>query len=169
MPSQSSNPASVNPNAPTQPLSPPGQRRSEPPVTANRPTIAPQTRDTSALPNDSTRVRTTAEVCASTETGDQRTCLGQLIKENDVELNAVFRRLLTAMRRKANIADQDPEPQSIVDLREAEKKWVEDRDVACRGVGAGPLYARTRAACYAGQSARRTRELRQMLDSIPPG
>jgi uncharacterized protein YecT (DUF1311 family) len=169
MPNQSSNPASVNPNAPTQPLSPPGQRRSEPPVTANRPTIAPQTRDTSALASDSGRVRTTAEVCASTETGDQRTCLGQLIKENDVELNAVFRRLLTAMRRKANIADQDPEPQSIIDLREAEKKWVEDRDVACRGVGAGPLYARTRAACYAGQSARRTRELRQMLDSMPPG
>jgi len=164
------NPRGVNPSAPTQPLSPPGQRRSEPPVTGNRPTIVPPgTPDSSSLSRDSARVRTTAEICASSETGDQRTCLGQLIKENDVELNAVFRRLLTAMRRKANIADQDPEPQSIVDLREAEKKWVEDRDVACRGVGAGPLYARTRAACYAGQSARRTRDLRQMLDSIPPG
>ena len=114
-------------------------------------------------------MRTTTEVCASTEVGDQRTCLGLLIKENDVELNAVFRRLVTAMRRKANIADQDPEPQTIVDLREAEKKWVDDRDVACRGTGSGPLYARTRAACYAGQSARRVRDLRQMLDSIPPG
>lgn len=171
--SAAQNPAGANPSgvAPTQPLSPPGQRRSEPPVSTNRPTIIPPaTRDsTSSLPTDSARVRTTAEICASTETGDQRTCLGQLIKENDVELNAVFRRLVTALRRKANIADQDPEPQTIVDLREAEKKWVEDRDVACRGVGGGPLYARTRAACYAGQSTRRVRDLRQMLDSIPPG
>jgi len=171
-PNQSStqNPTGVNPSgvAQTQRPSPPDQRRSEPPVTANRPTIIPPGRDTTSLPRDSSRVRTTAEVCASTEIGDQRTCLGQLIKENDVELNAVFRRLVTAMRRKANIADQDPEPQSLVDLREAEKKWVEDRDVACRSTGSGPLYARTRAACYAGQSARRTQQLRQMLDSIPP-
>jgi len=167
------NPATSNPagGAGAQPLSPPTQRRSEPPVSTNRPTIVPPgtTRDTSALAHDSARVRTTAEICASTELGDQRTCLGQLIKENDVELNSVFRRLVTAMRRKANIADQDPEPQTIVELREAEKKWVEDRDVACRGTGSGPLYARTRAACYAGQSARRVRDLRQMLDSIPPG
>ena len=153
----------------TNPLAPPTQRRSEPPVSTNRPTIAPPgTGDTSSLPRDSARMRTINETCASAEPGDQRTCLAQLIKENDVELNSVFRRLVTAMRRKANIADQDPEPQSLVDLREAEKKWVGDRDVACRGVGAGPRYARTRAACYADQSAKRTRELRQMLDSIPP-
>ena len=174
-PGAQTTPAGANPAAgagtqPRSPLSPPTQRRSEPPVSTNRPTIVPPgTPDSSSLPRDSARVRTTAEVCASTELGDQRTCLGLLIKENDIELNSVFRRLVTAMRRKANIADQDPEPQTIVDLREAEKKWVEDRDVACRGVGAGPLYARTRAACYAGQSARRTRDLRQMLDSIPPG
>src|SRR4029079_16594149 len=180
-PNQSStqNPTGVNPSGVAQTQRPPAlaqpqrpplrdQRRSEPPVTANRPTIIPPGRDTTSLPRDSSRVRTTAEVCASTEIGDQRPCLGQLIKENDVELNAVFRRLVTAMRRKANIADQDPEPQSLVDLREAEKKWVEDRDVACRSTGSGPLYARTRAACYAGQSARRTQQLRQMLDSIPP-
>jgi uncharacterized protein YecT (DUF1311 family) len=171
-PNQSANSSAQNPNgaSPVQPLSPPTQRRSEPPVSTNRPTIIPPgTRDTSSLPRDSARVRTTTEICGSTEVGDQRACLGQLIKENDVELNSVFRRLVTAMRRKANIADQDPEPQTIVDLREAERKWVEDRDVACRGVGAGSLYARTRAACYAGQSARRVRDLRQMLDSIPPG
>ena len=113
-------------------------------------------------------MRTINETCASAEPGDQRICLAQLIKDNDVELNSVFRRLVTAMRRKANIADQDPEPQVLVDLREAEKKWVGDRDVACRGVGSGPRYARTRAACYADQSAKRTRELQQMLDAIPP-
>jgi uncharacterized protein YecT (DUF1311 family) len=120
------------------------------------------------LTRDSARVRTINETCASAEPGDQRICLAQLIKDNDVELNSVFRRLVTAMRRKANIADQDPEPQVLVDLREAEKKWVGDRDVACRGVGSGPRYARTRAACYADQSAKRTRELQQMLDAIPP-
>ena len=163
------NPASSG-GAPRQPLSPPTQRRSEPPVSTNRPTIVPPgTNDTSSLPRDSARLRTTNEICASADPGDQRACLGQLIKENDTELNSVFRRLVTAMRRKANIADQDPEPQSLVDLREAEKKWVGDRDVACRGAGSGPRYARARAACYADQSAKRLRELRQMLDSIPPG
>ena len=167
--SATQNPATRSGNPPGQPLSPPTQRRSEPPASTNRPTIVPPgTTDTSSLPRDSARVRTTNEICASAEPGDQRACLGQLIKENDTELNSVFRRLVTAMRRKANIADQDPEPQSLVDLREAEKKWVGDRDVACRGAGSGPRYARARAACYADQSSKRTRELRQMLDSIPP-
>ncbi len=166
----SQKPTTTNPSGvTTQPLSPPTQRRSEPPVSTNRPTIAPAGKgDTSSLSADSARLRTVNEICASAEPGDQRSCLTQLIKDNDVELNSVFRRLVTAMRRKANIADQDPEPQSLVDLREAEKKWVGDRDVACRGVGAGPRYARTRAACYADQSSKRTRELRQMLDAIPP-
>ena len=168
LPNQSANAPAQKPS--TNPLSPPTQRRSEPPVSTNRPTIAPPgTGDTSSLPRDSARMRSINETCASAEPGDQRTCLSQLIKENDVELNSVFRRLITAMRRKANIADQDPEPQALVDLREAEKKWVGDRDVACRGVGAGPRYARTRAACYAEQSAKRTGELRQMLGAIPPG
>ena len=162
-------PATANPSGATRPLSPPTQRRSEPPVSTNRPTIVPPaTGDTTSLTRDSARVRTINETCASAEPGDQRICLAQLIKDNDVELNSVFRRLVTAMRRKANIADQDPEPQVLVDLREAEKKWVGDRDVACRGVGSGPRYARTRAACYADQSAKRTRELQQMLDAIPP-
>jgi uncharacterized protein YecT (DUF1311 family) len=165
------NSGSVNPaGAGTRSLSPPTQRRPEPPVSTNRPTISPPgTGDSGSLPRDSARLRTTAELCGSAESGDQRACLLQLIKENDTELNSVFRRLVTAMRRKANIADQDPEPQAIVDLREAEKKWVEDRDVACRSAGSGPLYGRTRAACYAGQSAQRVRDLRRMLDSIPPG
>jgi uncharacterized protein YecT (DUF1311 family) len=166
VPNQSANPPA---GANTQPLAPPTRRRSEPPVSTTPVTIAPPTSRDTALPRDSARVRSAAEVCASAEPGDQRTCLGQLIKDNDTELNSVFRRLVTAMRRKANIADQDPEPQAIVDLREAERKWVDDRDAACRDAGAGPRYARARAGCYADQSARRVRELRQMLDSIPPG
>jgi uncharacterized protein YecT (DUF1311 family) len=170
-PSGGTSASSATPNqstTPAQPLAPPTQRRPEPPVSTNRPTIVPPG-DTSTLPRDSAHVRTVNELCESVETGDQRACLAQLIKDNDVELNSVFRRLVTAMRRKANIADQDPEPQSLVDLREAEKKWVGDRDVACRGVGSGPRYARPRAACYADQSSKRTAQLRQMLDSIPPG
>jgi uncharacterized protein YecT (DUF1311 family) len=167
MPNQSANPAQ-NP-ATANPLAPPTKRRSEPPVSTKPVTIVPPTSRDTALPRDSARVRSAAEVCASADPGDQRTCLGQLIKDNDTELNAVFRRLVTAMRRKANIADQDPEPQAILDLREAERRWVDDRDAACRDAGAGPRYARARAGCYADQSARRVRELRQMLDSIPPG
>jgi len=165
------NPATANPpaGANTRALAPPTRRRSEPPVSTTPVTIVPPTSRDTALSRDSARVRSAAEVCASADPGDQRTCLGQLIKDNDTELNSVFRRLVTAMRRKANIADQDPEPPAILGLREAERRWVDDRDAACRDAGAGPRYARARAGCYADQSARRVRELRQMLDSIPPG
>jgi len=110
-----------------------------------------------------------ADVCDSPSASDQRQCLLSAIQRNDVGLNDVYQRLIAALRRQANVADGAPDPQSVVDLRNAEHKWVDDRDAACRGAGDGPLYARARAQCFADQSARRLRELQQMLDAIPGG
>ena len=90
------------------------------------------------------------------------------IDRNDRELNSVYARLIAALRRQANVTASDPDPDAVDDLRAAQRKWVEDRDVACRQVGERPLYARERSSCFAQQSANRTRELQRMLEAVPP-
>jgi uncharacterized protein YecT (DUF1311 family) len=91
------------------------------------------------------------------------------IDRNDVPLNRVYRQLIGALRRQANVGEGDPDPDIVTDLRESQRKWVDERDAACRDVGDGPLYARARAECFAEQSAKRTRELQRKLDEIPMG
>jgi uncharacterized protein YecT (DUF1311 family) len=68
---------------------------------------------------------------------------------------------------QAGVSASDPDPESVTQARDAQAKWLNDRDVACSGVGVGPLYAKTRAECYADQAGQRTRELREMLSEIP--
>jgi uncharacterized protein YecT (DUF1311 family) len=90
------------------------------------------------------------------------------IEKNDHELNAVYARLIAVLRREAGAASADPDPQAVNDLRDAQRKWVDARDAACRDVGEAPLYAKSRAACFAQKSADRVRELQRRLEAIPP-
>jgi uncharacterized protein YecT (DUF1311 family) len=92
----------------------------------------------------------------------------EAIDRNDRELNGVYGRLIAALRQDAEVAASDPEPPSVARLRVSQRKWVDWRDVACRGVGSGPLYARARSQCFADQSAQRMQELRRMLADVPP-
>jgi len=55
----------------------------------------------------------------------------------------------------------------VTQLREAQTKWLDDRDTACSDVGSGPLYAKARSQCYADEAAKRLQELKDMLDEIP--
>jgi uncharacterized protein YecT (DUF1311 family) len=99
--------------------------------------------------------------CGSSAADDQQRCLTAAIDQSDRAVNAVLARVISGLRRQAGAADGDPDPPSVEQLRAAQRTWVDDRDSACRD-------ARGRSACFAEQTANRTRELQRMLDAIPP-
>jgi uncharacterized protein YecT (DUF1311 family) len=80
----------------------------------------------------------------------------------------VYGKLIAALRRQAGAGDGDPDPETVDELRVAQRKWLEERDAACREVGERPLYARERSSCFAQQSANRARELQRKLEGVPP-
>jgi uncharacterized protein YecT (DUF1311 family) len=141
-------------------FAPPAQRRHEPGRTATPPLVMPAT--------DSSTDSTGATVaCASSIPSDQQSCLKGAIQRGDVAMNRSYRQLIAALRAQAGAEESDPDPASVTDLRDAQKKWLADRDTACSAVGDGPLYATARAQCYADQSAQRIRELQEMINEIP--
>ena len=163
---QAVTPQMTPPTTRVSPIVPPETRRNEPLKTTEPVLKVPVT----PPPADSATAKPPAgDVCASPEAADQHSCLMNAIDRNDVQLNRVYRQLIGALRKQANVGEEDPDPDVVTDLREAQRKWVDERDAACRDVGEGPLYARTRAECFAQQSAKRTRELQRRLDAIPMG
>jgi uncharacterized protein YecT (DUF1311 family) len=135
--------------------------------------VVPVIRDSMSVPErtparDSSTSTQGAESCASPEFDDQRKCLMAAIERNDRELKTVFAKLVAALRLQASVAASDPDPETVDQLRAAQRKWLEERDSACRDVGERPLFARERSSCFAQQSADRVRELQKMLDAIPP-
>lgn len=140
-------------------FAPPAERRHEP----GRPTTPPLT-----MPNPRPASDTAAaDACSSPAPSDQRGCLKSEIQRSDAPLNRVYKELIAALRVQAGADEGAADPASVTQLREAQTKWLGDRDTACSDVGTGPLYAKARAQCYADQSAKRTRELQDMLDEIP--
>lgn len=124
--------------------------------------------DTSRRPaRDTTQSLSSGDVCDSPSSSDQRACLSQSIRQNDATLNDAYRKVISALRRQANVSDSEPDPPAVDQLRRTEQSWLEWRDATCRTVGDQPLYARARAACFAQESARRTRVLQQKLDTLP--
>jgi uncharacterized protein YecT (DUF1311 family) len=127
-------------------------------------------RPTAALPSPPKSANgVDSRACRSPSAADQRTCLIAAIERNDQDMNAVYTKLIRALRRQSSATAGDPDPGSVSKLRRSQRKWIDDRDVACRKVGRGPLYAPERSSCFAQQSADRTRELQKMLDAVPPG
>jgi uncharacterized protein YecT (DUF1311 family) len=142
------------------PLAPPSQRRHEPAQTPKPLLSMPSTRGA----NDSA---SGTDACDSPTPADQKSCLRGAIQSGDGAMNRTYRDLIAALRVQAGVSASDPDPESVTQARDAQAKWLNDRDVACSGVGVGPLYAKTRAECYADQAGQRTRELREMLSEIP--
>lgn len=88
------------------------------------------------------------------------------IQDGDRALNSVYQQVIAALRKQAGVADSDPDPSTVQDLRDSQRRWLEQRDDACHNVGDGPLYAHDRAACYADKAAERVKELQARLDSM---
>ncbi len=167
VPQQAVPPTTPPPVTSGSPILPPETRRSEPPKTtqpALRLPASPTSVDSATASKPSGD-----DACSSPTASDQHTCLMSAIDRNDAELNRVYRQVITALRRQANVEQGGDDPETVTKLRDAQREWLDARDAACRDVGDGPLYARARAACFAEQSAKRTRELRQMLSDLPSG
>jgi uncharacterized protein YecT (DUF1311 family) len=105
--------------------------------------------------------------CESSNAADQKSCLAGAIQRGDVPVNRVYKQLISALRAQAGADEGAPDPASVTQLREAQTKWLDDRDTACSDVGSGPLYAKVRAQCYADEATKRLQELKDMLDEIP--
>ena len=160
-------------------IAPPARRpeplvQNPPIVTLPQPTAKDSARADSArvdsarrAARDTAQPQSAGDPCDSPSSSDQRACLSGAIRENDAALNEAYRKVIAALRRQANAADNEPDPPSVDQLRRTEQSWLEWRDATCRTVGGQPLYARARAACFAQESARRTRVLQHKLDSRP--
>ncbi len=166
LPQQVAPPASIPPTViplyPINPIAPPTTRRHEPGIT---PPIVRMPAPTPPVSLDTlvTKPAITDAACDAPDAADQRACLSAAIERNDGPLNAVYQRLISALRRRANAQPGDPDPPSVEQLRVEQRKWMNDREAACRDVGDGPVYARVRAQCLADWSPSRVRELEQML------
>lgn len=99
--------------------------------------------------------------CDSPAAADQRTCLNRYIVANDADLNQTYQDLIAQSRKSGG-------PELEERLREAQRAWVNDRDMACRRTGddANGLWARPVARCLADYSTKRTAELRRTLSSL---
>jgi uncharacterized protein YecT (DUF1311 family) len=176
----SSTPAGSNPALTTRPsTTTPAPTTAAPVVTPTMPTgVTPATPVTVPKPdsvNPDTPVRDTTprsstNPCASTDPGNQRVCFNAALARQDVELNRMYGDVIAAMRRRANVADTDPDPENVRELRSMQRTWIAERDAECRRRGEGregPRWAESRAQCFAELSAQRTRELAQIRDNIP--
>jgi len=162
-------PAIVSP--PASAIAPPLMRRHDPtrasPPAGTLPAASPSVADSTRPSRDSGSTNP-GDACSSPAAADQRSCLTNAVERADRDLNATYQRLIAALRRQANAQPDDPDPATVGDLRATQRKWLESRDAACHDVGTAPFFAQARGACYADQSAQRTRDLQQMLDTLPP-
>ena len=167
-PAPEPNPMATSPqptlSQPTSPTTASSTRR----PTDSVPTVSIRPTAARPVPRDSVaNVEVTGERCDSPASSDQHACLMDAIDKNDVELNRVYRRLIASLRRQAKVEEDADDPPAVTELRSAQFKWLEERDVMCRSVGSGALYARDRSQCFAEQSVKRTDELRKKIGEVP--
>lgn len=110
-------------------------------------------------PAGDSQPRSTGNPCDSPNPVDQRTCLNRSIVSNDADLNSTYRELIAQAQRSGGSELEER-------FRQAQRDWVNRRDLGCRDRGTGALWARERAQCLAEYSDRRTTELRQSLNSL---
>ncbi len=124
-------------------------------------TAARTTARTTTRTTESRVASSSSDPCDSPTATDQRTCLNNSIVENDAELNRTYQDLIAQSRKSGG-------PELEERLREAQRAWVNDRDMACRRSGddANGLWARPVARCLAEYSAKRTAELRRTLNGF---
>src|SRR5215210_2777374 len=128
--------------------------RPAPPLTAND-ASGPTTVSTDLSP--ASRPQSSGDPCDSPAAVDQRSCLNRSIVQNDADLNRTYQELI-AQSRKSGGTELEQR------FREAQRNWVNQRDVECRNAGDGALWARARARCLAAHSETRTAELRRNLN-----
>jgi len=93
--------------------------------------------------------------------------LSTAIDKADRGMSNLVQRAVDALRRQAGVAPGDPDPASVQELHDAQHRWQQDREDACRSAGSGAFYAKERGACYADRAAQRRAELQRQIESVP--
>lgn len=110
--------------------------------------------------------------CASPATPDQRRCLMMHLARSDVSLDRTYQALIGELKRQEGRAPGAREPESVHQLRVAQRAWLVYRDTECRQRNRGkegPLWAPVRAACLAEFSGAREEELAKLLKERTSG
>jgi uncharacterized protein YecT (DUF1311 family) len=139
-----------------------------PPATQRIARIGPTpSRPLNSTVTDVTKTGGSSDLCASPDTADQRACLRSSLEQTDNDVNDAYKVVITSLRKLANLSDDAPDPPSVEHVRASQRRWLELRDAKCHNEGTMPRFARVRATCYNGQSARRLQELQAMIDTLP--
>jgi uncharacterized protein YecT (DUF1311 family) len=104
--------------------------------------------------------------CSSPASADQRRCLMLHLARSDAALDRTYQALITEMRRDAGTPAGGREPESVTQLRVAQRAWLVYRDTECRRRNhgrEGALWAPVRAQCLGEFSGQRTEELARAL------
>lgn len=104
--------------------------------------------------------------CASPAAADQRRCLMMHLASSDAGLDRTYQALITELKRQDGAPAGAREPQSVLQLRVAQRAWLVYRDTECRQRNRGKegtLWAPVRAACLAEFSGAREQELAKLL------
>jgi uncharacterized protein YecT (DUF1311 family) len=104
--------------------------------------------------------------CASPASADQRRCLMLHLSRSDIALDRTYQALIADLKREAGTPRGAKEPESVEQLRSAQRAWLVYRDTECRRRNRGregPLWAPVRAQCLGEFSGQRTEELAQAL------
>lgn len=104
--------------------------------------------------------------CASPATADQRRCLMMHLARSDVGLDRTYQALIAELKRQEGTPAGAKEPESVHQLRVAQRAWLVYRDTECRQRNRGKegaLWAPVRAACLAEFSGAREQELAKLL------
>ena len=110
--------------------------------------------------------------CASPATADQRRCLMTYLAQSDVGLDRTYQALIAQMKRREGTPTGAREPESVHQLRVAQRAWLVYRDTECRQRNRGKegaLWAPVRAACLAEFSGAREAELAKLLQERTRG
>ena len=106
------------------------------------------------------------EPCASPASADQRRCLMLHLARSDVALDRTYQALIADLKREAGTPVRGREPETVTQLRVAQRAWLVYRDTECRRRNRGkegPLWAPVRAECLGEFSGQRTEELARAL------
>lgn len=130
---------------------------------AREPELAPPVTES---PSSAATLLREREPCASPAAPDQRRCLLLHLSRSDVTLDRNYQALIASMKREAGTPAGAKEPESVQQLRVAQRAWLVYRDTECRRRNRGregPLWAPTRAQCLGEFSAQRAEELAKAL------
>ena len=154
-------PATIHPDPVSRPGLPPAETRGSRGTTGGGTPSASAAAILERVPGASLP-SATSDPCLSPAATDQRRCLMTHLARSDVVLDRTYQALIADLKREAGTPAGAAEPQSVKELRQAQRAWLVYRDTECRRRNRGregALWAPVRAQCLGEFSGVREAEL----------